>query len=147
MIQFDYERYLIFDSKSKRRVPIRRPVARIRVTGSIGSEEILAWVDTGADLSMLPLSLAEPLGITLQADDQELILGVGREPVLIWHATVNLGLITPGGGPSWAARVGFHSGYQALLGHAGFLDHFTARFNRRAKTLTLTPNGTAPNSV
>ena len=31
-----------------------------------------------------------------------------------------------------------------FLGHSGFPDHFTARFNGRAKTLTLTPNGTAP---
>jgi len=38
-------------------------------------------------------------------------------------------------------------GPKPILGHAGFLDHFTAKFNGRAKTLTLTPNGATPEAV
>ncbi len=76
-----------------------------------------------------------------------MIRGIEGSLVTIWYATVNLEILTSGGGPRWSARVGFYLGTRPILGHAGFLDHFTARFNGRAKTLTLTPNGTAPAAV
>ena len=73
------------------------------------------------------------------------IVEVVHRPVAMNRiTTVALELIAPGGGPWWATRVGFYAGAKPVLGHAGFLDHFTAKFNGRAKLLTLTPNGTAP---
>lgn len=104
-------------------------------------------VDTGSYATLIPSIFADLLGLILRDDDQETILGIGRSSIVIWYATVKLEVLTPGGGPRWSARVGFYPGTKPILGHSGFLDHFTARFNGRSKTLTLTPNGTAPAAV
>ena len=49
-------------------------------------------------------------------------------------------------GPSifrWSAYVGFYAEVDAILGHKGFLNVFTAIFDGRGHHLELTPNGTA----
>jgi hypothetical protein len=55
-------------------------------------------------------------------------------------------------GPSsyqWSARVGSapRADNLALLGHAGFLDHFSVTFDGLRKRVTLKPNGTFPAPV
>jgi hypothetical protein len=46
----------------------------------------------------------------------------------------------------WSARVGFgpRTDNLALLGPAGFLDHFTVIFDGLLRRVTLRPNGTFP---
>ena len=123
---------------------IYRPVATVLISGPADVRELTALVDTGADSTLLSYTYIELLGLILQDEDREDIVGIGGQSSTVWYATVNLGLVTPGDGPRWAARAGFYRDARPILGHEGFLDHFTAKFNGRAKTLTLTPNGTAP---
>jgi len=146
MIQFPYEPARIIAHNGKQAELIYRPIALIRVIGPAGQRDLTGLVDTGADATLIPATFASLLGIPLNDNDKEDILGLGGSSTTIWYAQVNLEVLTPGGGPRWSARVGFYLGSKPILGHAGFLDHFTARFNGRAKTLTLTPNGTAPPS-
>ena len=49
----------------------------------------------------------------------------------------------------WSAQVGFvpRADNIALLGHVGFLDHFSATFDGLRKRVTLKPNGTFPAPV
>jgi hypothetical protein len=67
-------------------------------------------------------------------------------PVVIQLGTLDLELRRGRTACRWSARVGLvaRADNLALLGHAGFLDHFTARFDGLRHRITLTPNGTAP---
>jgi hypothetical protein len=111
-------------------------VIPVRVNGPNCDDDLDALVDTGADDILLPDYL---IGVVVVPGDQTVILGIGGS-VVVRYGTVDLEL--PGYG--WSARVGFHPGVRAVLGHAGFLEYFTATFNGRRRDLTLTPNGAAP---
>jgi hypothetical protein len=59
-------------------------------------------------------------------------------------------LITDGEAPLiWSARVWFDDGRpdRLLLGHTGFLEHFTATFEGRGHRVSLQPNGTFPEPI
>ncbi len=147
MIQFAYESQQVRARSGTGVDLVYRPKARIRIDGPKGTDELSALVDTGADETLLPVDLAERLGLELRDEARTVILGIVGNSTPIWYAQVNLEVLRPGGGPRWSARVGFYLGAKPILGHAGFLDHFTAKFNGRAKTLTLTPNGTTPDAI
>ena len=147
MIQFPYQGYEVQGKESPRSDSVYRPEVEIRLIGPKGFRDFSALADTGADETLFSIDLADRLGLEIRDEDRTLIRGIEGTATTIWYAQVNLEVLTPGGGPRWSARVGFYLGTRPILGHAGFLDHFTARFNGRAKTLTLTPNGTAPAAV
>ncbi len=144
MIQFPYEAQKVRARSGVGFDLVYRPKARIRIVGPKGADELLALVDTGADETLLPVDLAETLGLELRDEDRTVVLDIVGNSTTIWYVTINLEVLIPGDGPCWSARVGFYLGRKPILGHSGFLNHFTARFDGRAKTLTLTPNGTAP---
>lgn len=144
MIQFAYQAHQIRARPGVGIDVVYRPKARIRLSGPGGSEEFAALVDTGADETLFLADVVAKLGLGLRDEDRTVIVGIEGSSTTIWYARVTLEVMTPGGGPRWAARVGFYLGTKPILGHAGFLDHFTAKFNGGAKTLTLTPNETAP---
>ena len=144
MIQFPYHEQSVHDAASQAPETFYRPMAKIRIAGPKGFRDLFALVDTGSDETLFPYDLVDRLGVTIRDGHKNEIRGIGGHTTTIWYSTVNLELLTPGGGPRWSARVGFYLGARSVLGHSGFLDHFTAKFNGRAKRLTLTPNQTAP---
>ena len=147
MIQFPYHEFRVrYDSPNKQE-SVYRPLAKIRISGPKGFRELFALVDTGADETLLPHDLVDRLELEIRDNHKNVITGIGGSSTTIWYSTVNLEILTPGRGPYWSARIGFHYGSRSILGHSGFLDYFTAKFNGRAKQLTLTPNGTAPDAI
>jgi hypothetical protein len=115
-------------------------VIPVRVIGPSGDDNLLGLADTGADDTLLPDVLIGPLGAVITPGDQAVIVGIDGGTTVVRYARVDLELP----GYRWSARVGFHASFSTMLGHTGFLDHFTATFNGKRRQMTLTPNGTAP---
>lgn len=76
------------------------------------------------------------------------LTGAVGSPFAAWMGRIDLELGRGRTSHRWAARVGFVPRRdQALWGHVGFLDHFSATFDGLRKRVTLRPNGTFPPSV
>ncbi len=142
-MKFPYDRYLVRGIGTARYATVYRPTVMVRVTGLKGWDDVLGLVDTGADDTLFPDALIGPLGVVTRQVDQAVIVGIDGGTVLVRYASVELMLPGPGGDYRWSARVGFHPNLNAVLGHTGFLKHFTATFNGQRRHLRLTPNGTA----
>ncbi|MCA9093708.1 MAG: hypothetical protein KDA68_09495 [Planctomycetaceae bacterium] len=117
----------------------------IQVRGATGSASILGMLDTGADITLLPAELLPLIGTSFDVERTVEINGVGGEPLIAHFANVELSLGYQEQLYRWTAQVGFLEGRTvALLGHAGFLNYFTATFNGNQKRVTLRVNKRFP---
>jgi hypothetical protein len=144
MIRFPYRSFPVRGRRSGIVEVVYRPIIPFRVIGPAGGEDEAAWVDTGADDTLLPAFLIDRLGVTFAPSDHSIIEGIEGSMSVVRYGTVDLEILGSGGGYRWSARVGFHAGHKIVFGHNGFLEYFTASFNGRTRHLTLTPNGNAP---
>lgn len=95
-------------------------------------------IDTGADDVLIPEYLGVKLGFLFPETDKVRLGGL-QGSVRASARRINL-LITDGETPLiWSARVWFHDGRpdRVLLGHLGFLEHFTATFDGRGHRVSL----------
>ena len=119
-----------------------RPYIPIRVVGPRGSARLDGLLDTGADETVLPRSITEVLGIDLDVGAQARFRGVGGQIVVVTYGRVELEVGTKSRWFRWPATVAFLDGREsAILGHSGFLEHFTASFSGQRRLVTLTPSG------
>jgi hypothetical protein len=123
---------------------IARPEIRINLIGPDGVVEAAGLIDTGADPVFVSISLAKVLGIEIEPDAQEGAQGAGGHELRMWPGEVELEISAEVGAYRWNVQVGFIKSSDdlapALLGHAGFLEHFRAIFDGDAQTVELTPN-------
>ena len=108
----------------------------LRVNGPAGHDSLLGLADTGADDTLLPDFLIGPLGVRIAPGDRAIVVGIDGGTSVVRYGLVDLELP----GDRWSARVGFHASFNTILGHSGFLEHFTASFSGRRRYVTLTPN-------
>jgi predicted aspartyl protease len=109
---------------------IHRPIIPIRVIGSTGDASVLALLDTGADETLLPAFLIPQIGAVINLAETALFRGVGGQLVTVSYGTVELELRKGRTRHRWTAKVGFLDGHnEAILGHVGFFQYFTATFN------------------
>ena len=131
-MRFDYTAIVSSSPDTGDHVVIFRPEIRIKVHGSKGSCDFLALVDTGADNTILPESIANDLGIPLIAGKGPAATAFGGQKIVLSYADVELELVHPKATLRWLARVYFVAGSAdketLILGHQGFLDYFTATF-------------------
>lgn len=148
-MKFAYREYIsVFPGTNDYRL-ILRPVITIRIIGPKSDARWDALVDTGADETLFPLSLAEVLGVEL---DQELIseaAGISGDRLKIQYGDVVLRIETEQEDIEWKTTVGFvdfgsASDEVIILGHGGCLDFFTAIFDGENAELELTPNSLLP---
>jgi hypothetical protein len=121
-----------------------RPVVSVRVIGPGGDDVVPGLIDTGSDDTLLPDFLIGPLGVALDPDDVGEIGGIDGGLVTVRYGTIDLELSDPSMVYCWNARVGFHARHNAIFGHVGFLDYFSAMFNGRTREVVLLPNGMGP---
>jgi hypothetical protein len=145
-MRFDYTGIISSAPDTGDPVVIFRPEVRIRVHGPIGSGDFLALVDTGADNTILPQSIAQSLGIPLVHGRGPEARAFGGQEIALSYADVELELVHPAKSLQWPARVFFLAeGEETLiLGHQGFLDYFTATFIGEECALDLQPNSYLP---
>jgi hypothetical protein len=143
-MRFPYQAYPVRGIGAAHIAVVYRPMVPIRVIGPAGEGFAYGLADSGADETMLPDNFIEPLGVIVRPGDHANIVAIDGGSVPVRYGMVDLELRRHGVLYHWSARVAFHAGARSILGHAGFLDHFTATFNGRRRHVTLTPNGTAP---
>ena len=128
---------------------ILRPEVPVTIIGPAGSGTYLALVDTGSDNTILPKSIADDLGISLQPAGGPPASVFGGHRVELLTGTSVLRLEEAGESLTWTTPVFFfdfasREEETLILGHAGFLDYFTAIFDGKEGLLTLLANDDLP---
>lgn len=143
--------YLSYESSAPRKSSslIYRPEVTLRVVGPAKIKTVLALCDTGADHTILPLSMAEFLEIKMDEESRYHIQSLTGHKVRVVTGTVALELHDEHYWVRWTTEVGFipfkHSHDEiTVLGHIGCLDFFTATFDGKKHELTLKPNSRLP---
>jgi len=127
---------------------IFRPEIPITIYGPLGSREIVALVDTGADNTILPEAAARALGIPLVPARGPAARAFGGQAISLSYADVEVELVHSDAPLRWTAQVFFMSmgadDETVVLGHQGFLEYFTAMFIGDECVLDLVPNADLP---
>jgi hypothetical protein len=148
-MKFAYREYVsIFPGSEDYRL-ILRPVITIRLIGPKAEARWDALVDSGADETLFPLSLAEVLGIELDQQMTSEAAGVSSDRLKIHYGDVELQIESDQETIAWRTTVGFvdfgsASDEVIILGHGGCLDFFTATFDGENAEVELVPNALLP---
>jgi hypothetical protein len=147
-MRFNYTTIISSSPDTGEPVVIFRPEVRITVHGPRSSGDFLALVDTGADNTILPESIAHDLGISLTAGKGPAATSFGGQELALSYADVQLELVHPAKTLRWLARAFFVAdggdGETLILGHQGFLDYFNATFSGEDCALDLEANSYLP---
>jgi hypothetical protein len=146
---FDYTTYEVDSSPANPSGLVRRLEVLLGVRGSTAARLVLALVDTGADESVLPLSLAESIGVGIDNANKLQAAGVGGHLIDLLPGSVELEVTNGPESYKWRTIVGFARFEDpddecAILGHVGALEYFTATFDGEAHQMTLVPNAKLP---
>ena len=130
-------------------IVVLRPEIPVRVHGPNGVVECFALVDSGADNSIFPIEIAHTLGIVTERGRGPAPRDFGGNEIPISFADVLLEVVDETETAiRWRARAYFaeqeSSNDVVVLGHEGFLDHFTATFDGAECELRLEPTGDLP---
>lgn len=136
------------------RKPLLRPVVVVRALGThLGSQNVQALVDSGADHVLAAPWIAQDIGVTPDAS-RELMVQIGGAHRKVRFADVAIQLLPPefsvseggydpGSVFEWYTQVGFflewnNPPWSMVLGQIGFFDRFTITFNRESQALAVT---------
>jgi hypothetical protein len=124
-----------------------KPLVPITLLGAVNTRVIQGLLDTAADDTVFPESLATLLGIDLSNAPEAEASGIGGLPAArLRFAQVTLRLATPGEQREWPAMVSFTASRLRfpLLGFAGVLQFFDADFRGEREEVELTINSLYP---
>ena len=148
-MKFSYTPVAIRSADSGEPATQLRPMVPLVVHGD--TDAVLCWalVDTGADNSFLPRSIAEALGLSLMPCRGPAPVAFGGGTVEAYYTDLILQLSDGTDEVAWPARmlvfdVDSPGDEIVILGHTGFLEHFRAMFEGQAGTLELEPLPTLP---
>jgi len=124
---------------------IERPEIPLKLIGPHDSSIVRGLVDTGADYTILPTSVADSLGIPLRLAHGMDAKGFGGQRVALLEGEIVMELGSDDETIRWSDTVCFHDFADAadesiVLGHAGFPNYFTATLDGLEGLLTLAPN-------
>ncbi|MCY2988923.1 MAG: hypothetical protein NTY19_13790 [Planctomycetota bacterium] len=123
-----------------------RPLIAVTIVGPRGSRVREAILDTAADDTVFPESLANVIGVDLTDAPTGVGSGVGLVSVPLRYAEVSLRIATTQELREWSAWVGFTSGSlrRPILGFARFLQFFAATFLGDREEVELSVNRLYP---
>lgn len=121
---------------------IYRPAIPVVLRSSRKALRKFGIVDTGADLTLAPLSVAHSLGVPLDPRRGISIEGIGGGDFTAIPGELDLEIHRGPESLRWKALVHFAEQDNLLLGNEGFLEFFVATFDWAAKTIDLAPNST-----
>ncbi len=138
-MRFSYQPY---DVKPTPATPgasnIHRPVIPVRISGRASSAIIWSLLDTGADESYITEEMAEYLGVESIGEETYGIESASGE-VSARYGICNLEVRQSGEVFARRVTIGIvpETWSEPILGHAGFLEFFDARFSHAEKTVEL----------
>jgi predicted aspartyl protease len=126
-----------------------RPEIEVSIQGPSGSATYIGLVDTGSDNTIFPKSIADDLGISLEKAPTPASKTFGGHSVELLVGEAVLRLEASDDVVAWRTLLNFYDFPEqneeaVILGHAGFLDYFTATFDGKDGLLTLVPNDELP---
>ena len=124
---------------------IHEPIILVRFVGPSQTYLVRGLLDTGASMTLVPRFYFQKPGMSMARSERtRLRTASGAVDVLL--GPLDLELRSGSSSYRWSATVGFvpRADNLALLGHAGFLDHFSVTFDGLSKRVSLKPNGTFP---
>jgi hypothetical protein len=126
-----------------------RPEIEVSIVGRSGMATFVGLVDTGSDNTIFPKSIADDLGIPLTPSSSPPAKSFGGHSIPLSAGTVLLQLASDEIIVRWQSMINFYDFDSpeletVILGHAGFLEFFSATFDGKDGTLTLTPNDEIP---
>jgi hypothetical protein len=148
-MRFPYREYLsVFPGANDYRL-ILRPVITIRIIGPKSEARWDALVDTGADETLFPISLANLLGVELDQRQTSEAAGISGDRLKIYYGEVDIQIELDQQTVAWRTVVGFVDFGSVddeviILGQGGCLDFFTATFDGEQAELELVPNSLLP---
>lgn len=125
MIVFKYKTESLGPGKGK----IKRPVADVYIKSKSKSWiQFHPYIDSGADVTMIPLSLGKLIGLQLREDKVEQIGGIrGSVPVIYTESQMRLGEEKFKIPIAWSLI----EEVPPLLGRAGVFDRFNVTFKQK----------------
>lgn len=144
-MRFPYSASIVGQDENGDAIALFRPEIQVRVVGPNRSRLLWALVDTGADYTVLPLSVERFCGIQTTALPVPFLRTFAGDAMETRVGEATLELRQGSEFIRWTADVQFYDFHSAtretvVLGHAGFLDYFTALFDGLDAILTLVPN-------
>jgi hypothetical protein len=123
-----------------------RPVIGVTILGPAGAAPYDGLLDTGSDDVLFPEDVAALIGIDLINAPQGTASAFGHGTISVRYAEATLRVADNQEQREWHAWVSFAPVVRryALLGHAGFLQYFTATFHGDREEVELTVNGQYP---
>ena len=137
-----YRRYEVEKSRICPAGIVYRPEAKLRISGTAGEAYVRALIDTGADHTIVPFSIAEDVGAELFRNEQDAAKGISGHEIAIVPGQVELELLGDTESYHWTAVIGFARFATAddeccIFGHAGGLEFFLASFDGVARAVKL----------
>lgn len=106
-------------------------------------------VDTGADETLFPISIARALGVELDQQLTSEAAGISGARLTIHYGDVELRIENAGETIAWKTTEGFvdfgsTNDEVIILGHGGCLDYFTTTFDGEQAELAIEANALPP---
>lgn len=151
-MRFPYSSIISLSPHTQKLALLRRPEIPITIAGPAGSATYIALVDTGADNTIFPLSVAEYLGISVDPDAGPAASGFGGYELQLLTGSALLSLESGSESLQWNTSICFFDfdssdSEVVVLGHAGFLEYFTATFDGKLAMLNLVANNELPTAT
>jgi hypothetical protein len=148
-MKWSYRRYAVGESRICPSGIVSRPEAKVRVSGSLGETYLRVLLDTGADHTVLPYSIAADIGAELFEDELDVAKGVSGHEITIIPGKVDLELLGDDESYRWTAVIGFAqfatpADECGILGHADCLKYFLAAFDGHSQVVELAPRPNFP---
>lgn len=127
-MEFPYQK-----EKSKLFGEIYRPVGEFEIKTNLGWIPVLAYIDSGADITLLPMSFIGALDIKIEEEDIKDIGGVGGGKVPVIVKEVKMKICDE----IFDARVAVAliENIPYLLGREDVFDYFEVCFRQKKKTI------------
>ncbi len=151
-MKFSYQPTYTLAPETGEPMIVFRPEISVRVVGPTGSRLFLALVDTGADNTVLPKSVADVCGIVTDSGVGPSMETFGGHKLPTRFGNVTLEIAEGNEKVRWATRVQFFDfdtpdTETLIMGHAGMLEYFLAGFDGWNAELSLTANDDLPHVV
>jgi hypothetical protein len=142
-MKWAYRKYAVERSRICPSGTVYRPEVKIRVRGTQSETYLRVLVDTGADHTVLPYSIAADIGAELFEDEVDAAKGVSGHEIAIIPGRVELELLDGDASCQWITVIGFAKFASAtdecsIFGHAGCLEYFFATFDGHSQVVELT---------